>query len=272
MSETSADVVREVCTQYSQDGMVFSVLRVEDGGVVELGLDLGGVACMDCVMPATYLEKMIASSLSRRMERAVDVRLRDPRRQQAQAEAGVQARPARVVVLDPTAGVLQGNADPGPVAGALRGKTVLFRTDVLWEAWDWVVDEWTGLLGEAGAQVKTWRRSQGSWGEDARRLQAEYETLIRESDVLISGLGNCGSCSVSTIEDALAGLNTGKPTLTIVTTHFRTLAHLLAENAGRAGLRVFELPHPVSQRPEHEIRAIARERFPAMIEAIGATA
>jgi len=176
-----------------------------------------------------------------------------------------------VVVLDPTGSAAAGDASSGPDAGSLAGKTVLFRVDVLWPAWDWIVDEWTRMLNAGDVQVRTWRRSQGSWGEDARRLQAEYESLIASSHALISGLGNCGSCSVSTIEDALSGLTRGKPTLTLVTTHFRTLAHLLAENSGRPGLRVYELPHPLSQRPEDEVRTIAREHFPGMLRALGAT-
>jgi hypothetical protein len=272
MTDATTELVREVCTQYSQDGIVFTLLSLAEGGrTVELGLELDGVECMDCVMPTPYLERMIASSLSKRMERPVDVRLRDPRLQSQAINAKQDARPARVTVLDPTASGEQGDADSGPDAGTLVGKTVLFRTDVLWESWDWIVDEWQRLFGEVGVQVRTWRRSQGSWGDEARRLQTEYEGLIRNSHVLVSGLGNCGSCSVSTVQDALSGLTVGKPTLTVVTSHFRTLAHLLAENAGRSGLRIFELPHPLSQRPEHEIREIAREYFPSMLKALGAT-
>jgi hypothetical protein len=42
-------------------------------------------------------------------------------------------------------------------------------------------------------------------------------------------------------------------------------------NAGRPGLRVFVLPYPLETRPEGEVRAIARERFSAVLQALGAT-
>jgi hypothetical protein len=37
-------------------------------------------------------------------------------------------------------------------------------------------------------------------------------------------------------------------------------------------LRVHVLPYPLESRPEDEVRAIAREQWPAFLETIGATA
>ncbi len=56
-----------------------------------------------------------------------------------------------------------------------------------------------------------------------------------------------------------------------MTAEFEHLAHTMAANAGRAGLRVHVLPYPLEMRPEDEVRAIAREHWPAFLTNIGAT-
>ncbi|HEU5301502.1 MAG TPA: hypothetical protein VFW06_04595 [Acidimicrobiia bacterium] len=55
-----------------------------------------------------------------------------------------------------------------------------------------------------------------------------------------------------------------------MTQEFEHLAHTMAANAGRAGLRVHVLPYPLEMRPEAEVRAIARDHWPAFLETIGA--
>ena len=56
-----------------------------------------------------------------------------------------------------------------------------------------------------------------------------------------------------------------------MTAEFEHLAHTMAANAGRAGLRVHVLPYPLESRPEAEVRDIAREHWPQLLSTIGAT-
>ena len=56
-----------------------------------------------------------------------------------------------------------------------------------------------------------------------------------------------------------------------MTAEFEPLAHTMAANAGRAGLRVHVLPYPLETRPEAEVREIAREHYPLLLQTIGAT-
>lgn len=44
----------------------------------------------------------------------------------------------------------------------------------------------------------------------------------------------------------------------------------MAANAGRAGVRVHVLPYPLESRPEGEVRDIAREHWPLLVETLGA--
>ena len=63
----------------------------------------------------------------------------------------------------------------------------------------------------------------------------------------------------------------GKTAVAVVTQEFEGLAHTMAANAGRAGLRVHVLPYPLETRPEDEVRSIAREHFPALLRTLGAS-
>jgi hypothetical protein len=62
----------------------------------------------------------------------------------------------------------------------------------------------------------------------------------------------------------------GKTAVVVVTAEFESLAHTMAANAGRSGLRVHVLPYPLESRPEDEVRAIAREHWPGLLRTLGA--
>ncbi len=70
----------------------------------------------------------------------------------------------------------------------------------------------------------------------------------------------------------MAAAREGKAAVVVVTAEFEALAHTMAANAGRAGLRVHVLPYPLETRPESEVRAVAVKEWPALLETIGATA
>ncbi|GIU90661.1 MAG: hypothetical protein KatS3mg010_1760 [Acidimicrobiia bacterium] len=63
----------------------------------------------------------------------------------------------------------------------------------------------------------------------------------------------------------------GKTAVAVVTEEFETLAHTMAANAGRPGLRVLVLPYPLETRVEAEVRAIAVEHWPRALAALGAS-
>lgn len=56
-----------------------------------------------------------------------------------------------------------------------------------------------------------------------------------------------------------------------MTEEFEVLARTMAANAGRPGLRVHVLPYPLETRSEAEVRAIAVEHFPLLLETLGAS-
>jgi hypothetical protein len=265
---TMADLA-DVCGELSNPDVVLEAVAVDqERHAVSVRLVVPADACADCVLPADHIERLIRSVLARRFAVVPTIRLLDDR---------VTTRPvtsvpaATVEVLDPTVPPKAGDPDPGPPAGALAGRRLLFRVDVLWKAWDAVVDEWTALLAGGGVEVTTWRRQQGLAGAEAAGRQAEYEAKVREADVVVSGLANCGSCSAWTVRDALTALGSGLPTVAVATEQFAGLAHLLAQDGHRPGLRVLTLPYPLEPLPEPRVRQLAREAFPALLATLEAT-
>jgi hypothetical protein len=51
----------------------------------------------------------------------------------------------------------------------------------------------------------------------------------------------------------------------VVTAVFENLARTAGRAQGYPDLRMLVLPHPMEARPESEVRAIARERFAALV-------
>ena len=61
----------------------------------------------------------------------------------------------------------------------------------------------------------------------------------------------------------------GTTAVVVVTEEFSALAHTMAANAGRSGLRVHALPYPLETRTESEVRAIAVDHWPQLLAALG---
>ena len=56
-----------------------------------------------------------------------------------------------------------------------------------------------------------------------------------------------------------------------MTQEFEELAHRMAANAGRAGLRVHVLPYPLESKPEKDVREIAQAHWSKLLETLEAT-
>ncbi len=97
----------------------------------------------------------------------------------------------RIRILDPTAPPPEVDADPGPSLAASdpQGRRVGIRYDPTWRSFDWVRDEWTRSLREAGASVEGWCAGDRG-GEAGRATETELEGFVRANDVVVAGLGN----------------------------------------------------------------------------------
>ncbi len=173
-------------------------------------------------------------------------------------------------VLDPTATRGDDITTPGPDAGPLAGKTIGFRLDEIWRAWDWISEAWADEFRKAGAEVKFWRSHQGRTGAEGEKVARELDAFLDSIDVAVVGLGNCGSCTGWTIRDALAAADRGLPTTAVCTEVFEELGRNLARRGGRSGLRIHILPYPLNEKQRHEVEPVADEYFQGMLATMGA--
>jgi hypothetical protein len=269
--------IDELAETFRADGAELTVLALDpEVSTVVLRVDLADVECTDnCVLPPKQLRATIAGALQRQLGEPVTVETLDPREAgsaptHTTPEAAGMA--GSLVVLDPC-GVApdDGSVDAGPDVGPLAGKTVAIRHDVLWPAFDWTVEEWTSSLERAGASVLSWRRAQGLKDDELSRADAEYEAILARADLAIAGLANCGSCTSWSVRDGLTAASRGLPTTVVATAHFESLAHLLAAEGGRPGLRVTVLPYPYSTLDEPTVREHARRSFTQLLDVLGAS-
>lgn len=174
-------------------------------------------------------------------------------------------------ILDPTAQRSDNITSPGPDAGPLAGKTVGFRLDEIWRAWDWIAEHWADEMRGAGATVKFWRSHQGRTGAEGERVARALEEFLDSIDIAVVGLGNCGSCTGWTIRDALAAADRGLPTTAICTEVFEELGQQLAARGGRSGLRIHILPYPLNEKQRDEVIPVARDHLQPVLKTMGAT-
>ena len=221
------------------------------------------------MLPPTALHDMVSATLQRQVPGDYYVLIRDPRAETAPLAIHSDSSDT-VVIVNPTAAVPAGDDSPGPDAGPLAGRTVGFRVDRLWRSWDWVVDEWSKALEAAGATTVVWRRFQGLDGAQGDAATEQYAKFLDSVDLAVVGLGNCGSCTSWTIKDAITALESDRPTLAMTTAHFERLGQTLAAQYGHPALRIYALPYPLDSRPEAEVRQIARDSLPTVLETVGA--
>jgi hypothetical protein len=95
------------------------------------------------------------------------------------------------------------------------------------------------------------------------------EGLLKEikeaSDVVITGVGDCGSCSASAVADGIAFEREGVPTAVICSDAFEVTARAMAEVHGDRDFPFLMTPHPVAVLNPAQIRARARELFDAVV-------
>ena len=61
----------------------------------------------------------------------------------------------------------------------------------------------------------------------------------------------------------------GKAAVAVVTEEFVPLAEIMARNLERPGLRLCVLPYPLDTRPEPEVRQIAHDYWPSLLDSLG---
>lgn len=79
------------------------------------------------------------------------------------------------------------------------------------------------------------------------------EQIVAENDIVLTAIGDCGSCTSGCLRDAIALEQQGVPTAVIVTTEFVKETVLTREALGMHALEPIIIAHPVSSITMEEV-------------------
>jgi hypothetical protein len=83
--------------------------------------------------------------------------------------------------------------------------------------------------------------------------------LAEQSDVVVTGVGDCGSCSAAAAADGVVLEAAGVPVAVIVTDSFRATADAMATLRGAPGYRYAVTAHPVAVLGQDQVKARAAQ-------------
>ena len=101
------------------------------------------------------------------------------------------------------------------------------------------------------------------------------EPLLKEisaaSDMVIVGVGDCGSCSASAVADGIAFEREGVPAAVICSDAFEVTARAMAEVHGNADFEFLMTPHPVAVLNPDQVNTRAAELLQPVIARVTET-
>ncbi|NIJ11319.1 hypothetical protein FHU38_001663 [Saccharomonospora amisosensis] len=167
-------------------------------------------------------------------------------------------------ILDPTGGTTR-TAQEAVLASprvALRGATVGLLENTKQNA-ALFLDELGNLLSERHGVANFVRRTKSAFALPIP--DEELEELAGLCDVLITGVGDCGSCSASAVADGIAFERHGIPAAVVCSDAFAVTADAMAELKGASGYRYTTTAHPVAVLTADEVRKRAEEALPDVV-------
>ena len=126
------------------------------------------------------------------------------------------------------------------------------------------------FLDEVGALL---RQEHGAAGVVRRRKLSITDPvppdiladLVATCDVVVVGVGDCGSCSASAVADGLALEAAGVPAVVVCTDAFGVTADAMAALQGTPGYHYVRIQHPVAPLGAAELRQRAVGALPEVI-------
>jgi hypothetical protein len=94
------------------------------------------------------------------------------------------------------------------------------------------------------------------------------ERFRRDCDAVITGVGDCGSCSASAVADGILFERAGVPTAVICSDAFVVTADAMAGLRGAAGYEFIVTEHPVAVLDAEQVRQRAKRLAPEVVALI----
>jgi hypothetical protein len=156
-------------------------------------------------------------------------------------------------ILDPTGTTAKSTAKAAPRAprpATLRGKRVGLLINTKQNARPFL--EEVGRLLKERYDVTLTERTKVNFA--VPEPEEVIKDLVAEADVIVTGVGDCGSCSAAAAADGMVFETAGLPVAVIVTDSFRATANAMAELRGAPGYRYATTAHPVAVLTEDQVK------------------
>jgi hypothetical protein len=168
-------------------------------------------------------------------------------------------------ILDPTGGVRTTNGDTAvltPKRAKLDGATVGLLSNTKQNA-ALFLDELGNLLKERHGVTAVMPRVKTVFALPVTPEQ--LEELASACDAVVTGVGDCGSCSASAVADGVAFERHGIPAAVICSDAFTVTADAMAELHDAKGYHYAKTAHPVAVLNPDEVRKRAEEVLPEIV-------
>jgi hypothetical protein len=157
-------------------------------------------------------------------------------------------------ILDPT-GATQTTVKPAAPRAArpasLRGARVGLLINTKQNAAPFLHEVGRLLVENYGVASLTERTKKNFAMPEADEVIKE---MAEEADVIVTGVGDCGSCSAAAAADGVVFEAAGVPTAVIVTESFRATTEAMAELRGAPGFPYATTAHPVAVLTEDKVK------------------
>jgi hypothetical protein len=99
-----------------------------------------------------------------------------------------------------------------------------------------------------------------------------FEQIVGDCNLVITAVGDCGSCSAATVADGILFERAGVPAVSIVSDSFLLSARAMARVQGFPGFEFIAVHHPVASLGVAELRDRVQDVLPDVLRIIGAEA
>ena len=155
-----------------------------------------------------------------------------------------------IELLDPTRELREGKMKYAARPASLEGLRVALIENTKWNSeavLHKIGDKLVADHGAAGFKVFHKRYSSVPAHEEI------IETVRREFDVMIAGVGDCGSCSSGTVLDGILLEKEGIPSASIITSVFVPTGHAMAAQWAVPDYRFLIMEHPIANLTSDEL-------------------
>ncbi len=161
-----------------------------------------------------------------------------------------------VLLFDPRGIVDQDNTPVAPRKAKLEGLRLGILDNSKWNANKLLRGASTALSEDIKFAAVNYYVKQSFYKDAAPEL---IEKIARENDIVLTAIGDCGSCCSCCIRDSILLERLGIPSAAIITTEFVGETELTRRALGMPDLEPVVIDHPVSSITQDEVATRVRQ-------------